>query len=192
VKASGIIEPGTARLKLRQWKQVDREPFARLNADPGVMEFYPRVLDRRQSDAMADRIESLIAEHGWGFWAVETRDGGEFIGMVGLHSPSKDLPCSPCVEIGWRLARPYWGKGYATEAATAALDTGFTTLGLERIVAFTSVQNRRSRAVMERLGMENTGNDFLHPHIRALSGLQLHCLYRITRDRWQRGNLSHL
>ena len=99
-----IIEFETDRLRLRQWLATDREPFAALNADPRVMEFFPATLDRATSDAMADYCEALIAKRGWGFWAAEVKGSGQFIGFVGLHTPSSELPCSPCVEIGWRLA----------------------------------------------------------------------------------------
>lgn len=102
----GIIEFDTERLRLRQWQASDRAPFAALNADPAVMAFFPSLLTRAESDAMADRCASLITQRGWGFWAVELRRSGEFIGFVGLHQPSAELPFAPCVEVGWRLAAP--------------------------------------------------------------------------------------
>ena len=178
-----LIEFKTPRLGLRQWRPEDREPFAALNADPKVMEYFPASLDRMASDAMADRCESLIAERGWGLWAVEKRNNGEFIGFVGLHVPIAELPFSPCVEIGWRLASQYWGNGFATEAARASLRVSFELLGISEIVSFTSIRNSRSRAVMERLGMRETGETFDHPHIPIGSLLRQHCLYRLSRDR---------
>lgn len=180
-----LIEPETARLKLRQWRATDRGPFAALNADPRVMECFPAPLARAASDAMADRCQTLIAERGWGFWAVEERAGGRFIGFVGLNVPSADLPFSPCVEIGWRLARPFWGQGLATEAAAAALHVGFEHLDLAGIVAFTATGNTRSRAVMTRLGMEPSADTFLHPAVPADSPLREHCLYRLSRESWR-------
>ncbi|HYD81544.1 MAG TPA: GNAT family N-acetyltransferase [Paucimonas sp.] len=182
-----MIELDTSRLRLRQWKAADREPFAALNADPRVMEFFPAPLDRADSDAMADRCGARIAERGWGLWAVEVRATGEFIGFVGLEIPKGPLPFLPCVEIGWRLAFPHWGKGYATEAARAALAAGFERIGLDEIVSFTALVNRRSRAVMERLGMRDSGVGFDHPRVPEGSPLRPHCLYRLTRDEW---NLS--
>ncbi len=107
----------TARLKMRQWRTSDLEIFAKMNADPRVMEYFPALLSRAESDAMVERMRSLIAQRGFGFWATELRQSGEFIGFVGLHIPSAQLPFSPCVEIGWRLGFPFWGYGYATEAA---------------------------------------------------------------------------
>jgi len=155
-----LIEIDTYRLRLRQWCSADREPFAALNADPRVMEFFPALLSRDESDAMADRCQTLITECGWGFWAVEVRNSGEFIGFVGLYTPAYGLSFSPCVEVGWRLDAKHWGKGYATEAARVALRVGFEQLALSEIVSFTSVGNIRSRAVMERLGMLDTGETF--------------------------------
>jgi RimJ/RimL family protein N-acetyltransferase len=143
----------TERLRLRQWQDSDYPAFASLNADPQVMEFFPAPLEHAASDAMAARCQALIAEQGWGFWAVECKASQDFIGFVGLNMPQYDLPCSPCVEVGWRLAYPFWGQGFATEAARACLNFGFETLKLTEIVSFTSVLNLRSQAVMERLQM---------------------------------------
>ncbi len=173
----------TERLRLRQWCATDREPFAALNADPKVMEFFPALLTRAESDAMADRYQALIAERGWGFWAVEARTTRKFIGFVGLHTSAPELPLSPCVEVGWRLAAKHWGKGFATEAARGALRVGFERLGLLEIVSFTAVGNIRSRAVMERLGMLET-ETFEHPKIPIGHTLRKHCLYRLSRGRW--------
>src|SRR5688572_9221100 len=180
---SELIEIETQRLRLRQWRAADRAPFAALNADPKVSEFLPAALDRAGSDAMADRLESLITERGWGLWAVETKAGGEFIGFVGLHIPAPGLPFSPCVEVGWRLAFQYWGKGYATEAALHSLRVGFEQLAMPEIVAFTAFGNIRSRALMERLGMRPDGS-FEHPRIPEGHPLRPHYLYRMPREQW--------
>ncbi|MGB5557939.1 MAG: GNAT family N-acetyltransferase [Paracoccaceae bacterium] len=179
-----LIEFDTERLRLRQWCAADHEPFAVLNADPKVMELYPAPLDRAESDSMADRCQALIAERGWGFWAVETKSKNEFIGFVGLHTPAPELPLSPCVEVGWRLAAQHWGQGFATEAARGALRVGFERLELPEIVSFTSVINLRSRAVMERLGMREAENTFEHPNVPVGSVLRKHCLYRLSRGQW--------
>ncbi|HEX5055813.1 MAG TPA: GNAT family N-acetyltransferase [Gammaproteobacteria bacterium] len=180
-----IIEIETERLRLRQWLPVDREPFAALNADPKVTQYFPFPIDRTASDAMADRCETLIAERGWGFWAAEIKQQRQFIGFIGLHIPVPELPFSPCVEIGWRLAFQYWGKGYATEAARGCLRAGFERLDLAEIVAFTAIGNMRSRAVMQRLGMrEDPVAEFEHPKIPVGHPLRLHCLYRLSRSQW--------
>jgi RimJ/RimL family protein N-acetyltransferase len=146
----------TERLVLRGWAEGDRAPFAQLNADPEVMEHFPSALDRAGSDAFVDRIQAHFADRGFGLWAVEAH--GEFIGFTGLAVPRfhvgwMDRREQPVVEVGWRLRRSAWGSGYATEAARAALDFAFTELGREEVVSFTVVENARSRAVMERLGM---------------------------------------
>ena len=175
-----LVESATPRLLLRQWRPSDRVPFAALNADPRVMEFFPSPLSRVESDALADRCEAHIGERGWGVWAVERKATGEFIGFVGLHVPTGPLPFAPCTEVGWRLAFDHWGHGFATEAARVALRIGFEILGLKEVVSFTSVANRRSRAVMERLGMTESGL-FEHPSVPVGSPLREHCLYRLRR-----------
>ena len=179
-----LIELETERLRLRQWIESDREPFARLNADPRVMEFFLSILDRAASDAMIDRLQTKIADRGWGFWAVELKQDNQFIGFVGLQIPRADFPFSPCVEIGWRLAFEYWGKGYGTEAAEAALKVGFNRLELPEIVSFTTIENHRSSAVMERLGMNQAVETFEHPSLPVGHPLREHYLYRLSRERW--------
>jgi len=174
-----MIELETDRLCLRQWRQSDFGPFAEINADPKVMEYFPTALPRAESDAMAQRCHSLIAERGWGFWATELRSTGEFVGFIGLHTPLPELPFSPCVEVGWRLAFRFWGNGYATEGARAALDVAFRRLNENEVVSFTSVCNVRSRGVMQRLGMREAGV-FDHPHVPEGCKLRQHCLYRLS------------
>lgn len=180
------IEFDTARLRLRAWREADRAPFAALNADPAVMEFFPGLQSREQSDASIDAWTTQFAERGWSNWAVETLDGQTFIGFVGLSVPRRQLPFSPCVEIGWRLARAAWGEGYASEAARGALAVGFERLGLDEIVSFTALGNRRSRAVMERIGMRlDPAGEFDHPALPEGHVLRRHCLYRLARADWQ-------
>jgi len=181
----------TPRLRLRQWRDDDLAPFARMNADPRVMEHFPAPLERAASDAVALRLRDEIAERGWGFWAVEAKDRageaeGGFVGFTGLRIPVVPLPIGPCVEIGWRLAHEHWGRGYASEAARAALDHGFATLGLEEIVSFTALQNMRSQAVMRRIGMQHRGETFEHPGVAPGHPLRAHCLYRLGREDWAR------
>jgi ribosomal-protein-alanine N-acetyltransferase len=171
----------TERLVLRGWHDSDREPFAVLNADPVVMEYYPATLTAAQSDALVDRIEQAFDEHGWGLWAVEVLDTGTFIGYVGLAQAAFEAPFTPAVEIGWRLAATHWGYGYATEAARAALDYAFTELTLDEIVSFTAASNVRSQRVMQKLGMtrDPTG-DFEHPNVPDGHRLRSHVLYRLA------------
>lgn len=148
------------------------------------MRFFPAPLDRSESDAMALRCQALIAQRGWGLWAVEIKSTREFIGYVGLHIPTMELPFSPCIEIGWRLAFQHWGKGFATEAARSALRVGFEQLGFLEIVSFASIQNLRSRAVMERIGMQDSRTIFEHPAIPRGNPLREHCLYRLSHEQW--------
>ena len=168
----------TDRLLLRRWLAADRPAFAALNADALVMEHFPAVLTSEESDALVDRIEEHFAEHGFGLWAVEVPGAVRFAGFVGLSIPRFDAHFTPCVEIGWRLAAEVWGHGYATEAARAVLAFGFGSLELREIVSFTVPENRRSRRVMERIGMLNEpSDDFDMPG--ALP--RRHVLYRIAR-----------
>lgn len=173
----------TERLLLRPWRESDREPFATLNADPEVMEFFPAPLTRADSDALVDRILGAFAENGWGLWAAEVVDGPEFIGFIGLAVPRFEASFNPCVEVGWRLARSAWGHGYAPEGAAEALRFGFAEAGLSEILSFTSVINTKSRRVMEKIGMtHDPADDFDHPSVPIDSPLRRHVLYRATRD----------
>ena len=181
-----LIELETPRLVMRRWRDNDREPYAAMNVDPRVMEFFPGLQDRATSDASVDYWLEGFDERGWSNWAVELKDSGEFIGFIGLWIPKRVFPFSPCVEVGWRLAHPYWGRGYATEGAHASLDAGFDRLGLDDIVSYTTLGNRRSRAVMEKIGMRNANADFEHPALPEGHPLRMHCLYRIRRDEWVR------
>lgn len=172
----------TPRLLLRRWRPEDRAPFAALNADPVVMQHFPSTLTRRQSDALADRIEAQFLHYGFGLWAVEITAVAPFAGYVGLSIPSFQAHFTPCVEIGWRLAKRYWGMGYATEGARAVLNFGFEHLDLNEIVSFTVPANTRSRQVMERIGMSySPEDDFDHPLLIEGHPRRRHVLYRITR-----------
>ncbi|SHG27100.1 Protein N-acetyltransferase, RimJ/RimL family [Microbulbifer donghaiensis] len=175
-----LIEPKTERLQLRNWRDSDRAPFAGMNADPQVMEYFPALLSRAESDAGIDRQLAHFEKYGWGFWAVERLEDGAFIGFVGIKNVTDDMPFAPAVEIGWRLGVKYWGHGYATEAARAALQVAFEQLKLPEVVSFTPLTNLRSQAVMERLGMQRDPDTFEHPLVPVGSLLRKHCLYRIT------------
>ncbi|WP_226668515.1 GNAT family N-acetyltransferase [Microbulbifer aggregans] len=176
---SHLIEPKTTRLQLRQWRDCDREPFAAMNADPKVMEYFPGLLSREESDAGIDRQIAHIEQYGWGFWAVERLQDRQFLGFVGIKHVTADMPFAPAVEIGWRLATYAWGHGFATEAARACLQVGFEQLELPEIVSFTVPGNFRSRAVMEKLGMQQDEN-FLHPALPQGHPMQEHVLYRLA------------
>jgi len=180
----------TARLILRAWRHEDLEPFAALNADPAVMEHFPGTLTRAASDAAAAHIRAELAERGFGLWAVEVPGEAEFVGFTGLSVVRFDAPFtraaqpSEVIEVGWRIARAHWGRGYAPEAAQAALRYGFEALGLGEIVAFTAIGNTRSRRVMEKLGMTHEpADDFEHPNLAPAHPLRRHVLYRATARR---------
>ncbi|MFM2484323.1 GNAT family N-acetyltransferase [Celerinatantimonas yamalensis] len=175
----------TQRLVLRQWRRDDYAHYAKLNADQQVMRYFPTTLSKQQSNLQAQRIQHLIAENGWGFWAVELKSTGQFIGFVGLHRQAEDsgIPNAPFVEIGWRLAAEFWGEGYAPEAAEKALEFAFNTLAVPCVYAFTALANIPSQRVMEKIGMVNTHQDFNHPQLATGHWLERHCLYQMTRSR---------
>jgi RimJ/RimL family protein N-acetyltransferase len=167
------------RVVLRRWMSADRRLFADMNSDPEVMEHFPAVLSREESDRQADRIEEHFITHGFGLWALEIPGIASFAGFVGLSVPRFEAPFTPCVEIGWRLVRSCWGCGYVTEAAQAVLKFGFDELRLDEIVSFTVPSNTRSRRVMERLGMvRDPCEDFEHPLVPVGHPLRHHVLYR--------------
>ena len=173
----------TARLILRRWRPADRDPFVAMNADPRVMEHFPALLSPDETDARIARIETQFEQHGFGLWAVEIPGVTPFAGFVGLSIPSFEAAFTPCVEIGWRLAADYWGQGYATEGARAALAFGFDSLVLDEILSWTVPANTRSRRVMEKLGMtRDEADDFDHPLLAEGSPLRRHVLYRIRRN----------
>jgi ribosomal-protein-alanine N-acetyltransferase len=173
----------TERLTLRTWRQNDRQPFAEMNRDPEVMRHFPSLLTAEQSDAMIDgRLQAHIDRRGWGLWAVERKSDAAFLGFTGLTTVDFACPIEGEVEVGWRLARAAWGHGYATEAARAAVDYGFSTLGLERIVSMTIQANERSQAVMARLGMVRTpALDFDHPRVPEGSPARPQIVYVLER-----------
>ena len=173
----------TERLLLRQWTETDREPFARLNSDPRVMEFFPRCLDREESDRVAGNIERKIEEWGFGLWAAELTATSTFIGFIGLSVPGFEAHFTPCVEIGWRLAAEYWNRGLATEGAAAVVRHAFGVLGLPELVSFTAEINMPSRRVMEKIGMtRDAAEDFDHPNLPAGHRLRRHVLYRLAKE----------
>ncbi len=169
----------TARLLLRGWRRSDLAPFAALNADPRVMAHFPAPLTRAESDAAAGRIRAMFAAQGFGLWAVELPGEAPFIGFIGLAVPRFDAHFTPCVEIGWRLAAPWWNRGLATEGARAALDYGFGPARLAEIVAMAVPGNVASRRVMEKIGMvRDPAGDFDHPLVDTGHPLRRHVLYR--------------
>ena len=169
----------TDRLLMRRWLESDREPFAALNGDSETMRFFPEPMNRAASDALVDRIESGFEEHGYGLWALEIAETGEFIGFTGLGPMPDGTPGAGGLEVGWRLAKHAWHQGYATEAARAALGVAFNGVGLTEIWSMTSELNEASMAVMRRLGMRDVGR-FEHPRIPEGHVLRPHVAYYLT------------
>ncbi|MEO3473346.1 GNAT family N-acetyltransferase [Roseomonas sp. CAU 1739] len=168
-----------SRLVLRPWRDEDLDPLAALNGDADSMRHFPTVLTRAESDAWATRLRGHMQAHGWGFWVVEERGGAPFIGVVGLLTIPWQARFTPAVEVGWRIGPAHRRRGYAEEAARAALDFGFATLGLAEIVAFTIPANEASWRLMERLGMAPDGG-FDHPRLPEGHAMRHHLLYRLA------------
>jgi RimJ/RimL family protein N-acetyltransferase len=180
-----ISELRTERLLLRAWRDDDLAAFARLNADPRVMEYFPSTRTRAESDASAASLRDHLTSHGFGMWAVEIPGVAPFIGFVGLCWVPFAARFTPAVEIGWRLAVEHWGRGYASEGARAALAAGFDQVGLDEIVAMAAPENLRSISIMEKLGMQRSPtDDFLHPGVAAGQRYPSRVLYRISRAAW--------
>jgi RimJ/RimL family protein N-acetyltransferase len=170
----------TERLLMRRWRDADRDPFAALNGDPQTLVYFPSTLDRAESDALVDRIEKRFEEQGFGLWALEISETGQFIGFTGLSPMPPDVPGAGGMEIGWRLARPAWGHGYATEAARAAVGVAFEGAGLTELFSMTAVLNEPSQAVMRRLGMIEVAR-FEHPRVPAGHRVRPHVTYHLDR-----------
>ena len=180
-----MLELLTPRLRLRSWTDADRDPFAALALHPDITRYLTAVRDRETANAWIDRQIAREAEDGICFWAVEDRQSGALVGSVGLSRLRYEAHFTPAVELGWRIARPCWGAGYAPEAAAASLHHGFTTLPVPEIVAVTVPANTNSQAVMTKIGMtRDAGGDFDHPQIPDGHELKRHVLFRLGRDTW--------
>jgi ribosomal-protein-alanine N-acetyltransferase len=173
-----VIE--TPRLYLRRWREADRAPFSRINADPRVMEFFPKRLSRRESNTLSDRVQAHFERHGFGLYAAELREERRFIGFIGLSVPGFDAHFTPCVEIGWRLEAESWGRGIATEGAAAVVGYAFQALQIPELVSMAVAGNVRSTGVMEKIGMiRDPADDFDHPNLPPGHPLRRHVLYRL-------------
>jgi ribosomal-protein-alanine N-acetyltransferase len=188
---SARVSLTSERLILRRWRAEDLAPFAAMNADPATMRFMPGVMTTEETRTQIARFEEHHRLHGFGVWAVEAVGVAPLVGYVGLQRVPFEAHFTPAVEIGWRLSPAYWGKGYATEAARAALRTGFEDLNLDQIVSFTVPANKASWSVMERLGMtRDPSEDFDHPRLPVGHALRRHVLYRVTWGAWERRHLA--
>jgi len=174
-----------SRILLRPWRDSDLGPCAAMNADPEVMRYFPAVLKRSESDLLVKRIEDHFSEHGFGLWVLEIPGVLPFAGFVGLLRVAFEAHFAPAVEIGWRLTPQAWGQGYATEAAQAVLSHAFHALHMKEIVSFTTAGNKRSQAVMRRIGMHTrVAENFEHPRLPRGHPLSVHVLYRLRREQW--------
>ena len=170
----------TPRVALRQWSGADRELFAEMNGDPEVMAHYPRTLTRAESDHLLDRLTAAIDQHGFGLWAAERRSDGQLLGFVGLQHVPFEAHYTPAIELGWRLRRAAWGRGYATEAARACAGFAFGELGVRELFAMARPDNEPSRRVMDRLGMQHDpADDFRYPPA-GQAGSLAYVLYRLS------------
>ena len=176
----------TKRLILRPWCDADLVPFAEMNADPRVMEFYPRVLDKNESDTLVKTFQKEIEAQGYGYWAIEVPEVAGFIGYVGLKYWNLEMSFAPCVDVGWRLGFPHWGKGYATEGAKRVIQYAFEVLKLSEIVSMATIGNIRSQRVMQRLGMtSDPAENFEHPRVPRGDPLSWRVLYRLLFEKWE-------
>lgn len=172
------------RLGFRNWEEGDLTPFAEMNADPEVMTFFPNCLTRDQTAEMIARLKTGYAENGYTFFAVDELESQDFIGFIGLIQPNFEAFFTPCVEIGWRLKKSVWNKGYATEGANACLTYGFKTFGFSEIIAITAVVNKKSERIMQKVGMTYIGI-FEHPQLALGHELRSHLVYKIERNQMQ-------
>ncbi|WP_285596476.1 GNAT family N-acetyltransferase [Kineosporia sp. NBRC 101731] len=175
----------TERLTLRQWKDSDRDPWAAMNADEEVLRFFPSTKTREESDAAVDRFIHHLSTYGWGLWAAELTETGEFMGFIGLWPMPIGFPAADLTEIGWRLDKRFWGKGYAPEGARAVLHHAFTVLGKPELVSMTTVTNAPSRRVMTKIGMTHSpDDDFVNPTYEPGHWQGPHVLHRITAEQY--------
>ena len=170
----------TERLLMRRWREGDRDPYAALNADPVVMRYFPATHDRATSDDHINRMEALFERQGFGLWALEVAGTSQFIGFTGLNPMPAGVPGAGGMEVGWRLAQHAWHQGYATEAATAAMDVAFDGLGLTELWSMTAVLNTPSQAVMRRIGMRPYA-EFEHPRVESGHPIRPHVAFRKLR-----------
>ncbi|SFE12052.1 ribosomal-protein-alanine N-acetyltransferase [Paenibacillus catalpae] len=169
----------TPRLRLRDWREADLGPFIRMNEDEKVMEYFPKTLSEEETIAFYEVITNEFKDLGYGLYAVETKENNAFIGFIGFHQATFEADFTPCVEIGWRLTKEAWGKGYATEGADACLQYGFDKLGFTDVYSFTAEINKGSKNVMKKIGMRFI-QTFEHPRVEKNSRLSKHVLFHVN------------
>lgn len=177
-----IITLETEHLRLRQWKTCDFPWYSNITSNKSIMKFFPKTLNKGESDKAAIKFMNLIEQRGWGFWAVEEKSTGKFIGYAGLHAPRTKFSFSPCVEIGWRMSEECWDNGYVLEAGMAIVDCAFNQIGLEEIVYFSSIHNKKAELVIDKLGMHKEAY-FKHSFVEENHYLSDHYLYKIQNNK---------
>lgn len=178
-----MIKYETPRLILREWLDDDFDNYLALNQDADVMQYFPKTLSHEETLALVPKLKKSFNEHGFGFYTCELKETKEFVGRIGLGIPDFEAHFTPCVEVGWRIAKKFWGQGLAVEAALKCFEIGFTQFNLNEIVAFTTKTNKKSEKVMQKLGMTHTPeDDFYHPKLEKSSPLALHVLYRMANS----------
>ena len=177
-----MIELETEHLILRQWKEEDLTPYAKLTSSKEVMKYFPKTLTAEQSNTAARKFTKLLEERSWGFWVVEKKSSGAFLGYAGLHVPKTQFPFSPCVEIAWRMEDKYWDNAYVVETGEKIIDYAFEVLGLEELVYFSSIQNEKGETLAKALGMKREDKSFNHPFVELEHTLSEHYLYRIKKQ----------
>jgi len=171
----------TKNLLLRQWKEEDLEAYAKLTSSKEIMKYFPRTLTREQSDKAARKFQKLLEERSWGFWAVEEKSSGQFIGYAGLHAPATKFPFSPCIEIAWRMQDKYWDNGYVLEAGRVIIRAAFEIFALDEVVYFSSLKNLKGEKLASALNMKKEDENFNHPFVELEHELSEHYLYRIKK-----------
>ena len=178
------------RLFFRKWKEEDIKIFSDMNSDPTVMEYFPKILTEKESKQLYEKIVMDLDKNSYGLWAVELKNSNQFIGFIGFNYTTFKSDFTPCLEIGWRIKKEEWGKGYATEGAKASLNYGYHELGLDEIYSFTSKINQRSEKVMIKIGLNKIG-EFEHPNIEEGNKLRRHVLYKIVKNEYLCVNVRH-
>jgi len=171
----------TENLLLRQWREEDLEPYAKLTSSKEVMQYFPKTLTVEQSNMAARKFQKLLEKNSWGFWAVEEKASGQFIGYAGLHAPKTQFPFSPCIEIAWRMEKKYWENGYVLEAGEKIIAAAFEIFGLEELVYFSALKNLKGEEVAKALNMKREST-FHHPFVEREDALSEHYLYRIKKN----------
>ena len=175
----------TERLVLRTFQEDDADTMISINQDKKVMQFFPSAPDEEETIAFIDKVIVHQEQYGFSLYAVEIKKTGEMIGFVGLFTATFKAHFTPATEIGWRLSSKYWNQGYATEAAKAVLDYAFNERKLDEVVSFTSMLNKPSIRIMQKIGLHTSSeDDFDNPNVPADSPLVKHVLYKLKRSEY--------